>query len=118
MNISFPSLNNLNSCDSYKVETENNFVKSKRIVIYRYLKTVILILGWISLGFTNEIIGPTLEDLRILMKLNYQQIATCTALKTFGFLIGIWLSSIFLRRLSNYANFVIALSSFFMGLRN
>ena len=42
---------------------------------YRVLKTCLLIFAFISYGVNFEIVGPTLEDLRVQMNVNYTRIS-------------------------------------------
>jgi MFS family permease len=85
---------------------------------YRILKTMLLILAWICFGLNNEIIGPTFEDLRILLDLNYQLISTLLVIRFVGYLIGIFVSGLIFERFKNYSELLMAIFCLSFGLPN
>ena len=84
---------------------------------YRILKTLMLFLAWISFGINSEIIGSTLEDLKILLNLNYETVSFGLTIRNIGFLVTICFSGILYDKLSKYAELIMAISGFFLILR-
>ncbi len=85
---------------------------------YRMIKTSLLILAWISFGLQNELVGPTYEDLKILLGINNEQISFALTLKAFASLITVPIGGILLDKFSGYADFFMAVCCLFMSLRN
>lgn len=90
---------------------------SKYTYRYRILKTVLLIFAWISFGINNEIIASTYEDLKILLNLNYNGIATALVLNSVGFLCTMFISGYLYDRFSSHAELLMAISGFFLVTR-
>ena len=84
---------------------------------YRMIKTSLLILAWISFGLQNELIGPTYEDLKILLSINNEQISFALTLKAFASLITVPIGGILLDKFTKYADFFMAVCCLFMSLR-
>ena len=90
---------------------------TKYTTLYRIVKSLLLILAWFSFGINNEIIGTTLEDLRILLTLNYESISLGLVFRAVGYLIATSFSGILYDRLSKYAELLMAISSLLMSIR-
>ena len=84
---------------------------------YRILKTLLVICSWISLSFNVEMIGPSLEDLKILLSTNYQQIAFSVIIKNIGYLSMIMISGYLLERFSNYTETLMGIANLFIVIR-
>lgn len=84
---------------------------------YRILKTILLFFGWISMSINTELIAPSLEDVRILLSINYQQISLMLIIRTIGYLIVTALFGLILDKLLNYSDIIIAISKIFMIIR-
>ncbi|CAF1128487.1 unnamed protein product [Brachionus calyciflorus] len=90
---------------------------------YRIIKTTLLIFAWISFGLNLEIIGPTFEDLKIYLQVNYSSISFALVLRNIGYLILTILFGLVLDKYSKYsetlmsiASAVIAISNFLMPI--
>ena len=57
----------------FKLKDQENGLKYT--TKYRVFKTSLLILAFVSYGLNFEIVGPTLEDLRVQMSVNYSEIS-------------------------------------------
>lgn len=84
---------------------------------YRILKTLLVICGWITLSFNVEMIGPALEDLKILLNTNYQQIAFSVIVKNIGYLSMIMFSGYILEKFSNYTETLMGISKILIVIR-
>ncbi len=84
---------------------------------YRYLKTALMIVAWISFGMNNEIIATTYEDLRVLLNLNYNGFATALVFQSVGMLITMFFSGYLYDKFSNYSELLMAISGFFVVAR-
>ncbi len=84
---------------------------------YRILKTILLITAWISFGMNKEIIGSTLEDLRIYLKLNYNGISFGLVIRNLGTLFMMLFSGYLYDKLTNYADLLMAISGLFLAFR-
>ena len=89
----------------------------KYTLVYRIIKTCLLVFAWVSFGINNEIVGSTFEDLRILLNLNYEFISFGLVLRGFGYLIMILFSGFLYDKLSAYADLIMAISSFVFAMR-
>lgn len=85
---------------------------------YRLIKTVLLTLAWVSFGLNNELVGPTFEDLKILLSLNYQKISLALVLKNVGYLVMVPISGVILDKFSKYADLIMAVCSILYAIRN
>lgn len=62
--------------------------KEEKIQIYRLTKTATLFLSWICLGLYNEVIGPTLHDLKTRSGSNYEEISRVLSARSAGLFLG------------------------------
>jgi len=65
----------------------------------------------------NEIISTTYEDLRILLNLNYNGIATALVYQSIGQFSTMFFSGYLYDRFSNYAELLMVISGFFVVAR-
>lgn len=79
---------------------------------YRVLKTFLLIFAFVSFGLNFELIGPTLEDLRMLLDLSYPDISLALVLRNVGYLILTLLLGLFIGDLTNRQDLLMASASF------
>jgi hypothetical protein len=113
-------LNNSNEEEGdviYKKTTTPIKQTDKYTYLYRIVKTCLLVLAWVSFGINNEIVGSTLEDLRILLNSNYENISLALELRGLGYLIFVLFSGVFYDKFSDYADLIMAIASFFFAFR-
>jgi len=92
----------------------NNNMYTKK---YRVVKTLLLILAFISYGLNFEMIGPTLEDLRIFTSVNYTEISFGLVLRNLSFLIfSLLFGIVILNRITQYSDFFMAVASIIIAL--
>lgn len=84
---------------------------------YRVLKTILLLLTWISMSFNKEIISPALEDLRILLSINYQQVTYMFIVRVIGSMIATASIGLVLDRLLNHSDIMIAVFKLIFAIR-
>ena len=102
----------------YETKEEKLNVTKAYSLKYRIFKTLLLILAWISFGVNNEIISSTLEDLRILLNLNYERVSFLLVVKSIGYLVTICFSGILYDRLSKFSEMIMSISCLLKILRN
>lgn len=85
---------------------------------YRFIKTILLILAWISFGLNFEIIGPTFEDLKIYLKVNYSSISFVLVLRNVGYLALTLLFGLLLDKYSRHSEYLMACSSALIAASN
>ena len=108
---------NLQKYERHNIINSNEEVKNKYSSNYRVLKTFLLFIAWVSFGMNNELIGPTFEDLKILLNLTYDGISTGLVIRLMGTLSMMFLSGYIYDNMSYYADLLMALSGFLMVLR-
>ena len=108
--------NGFNTIDS-SLET-SHLETSKYSLRYRFMKTGLLIFAWIVYSLNYEMIGPTFEDLRHYMNINYSMISLAIVIRNLGFFIVTLLFGLVFDRISKYSDTFIGLCSFFIALTN
>ena len=108
---------NVQKYERHNIKNSNEEVKTKYSSNYRVFKTFLLFIAWVSFGMNNELIGPTFEDLRILLNLTYDGISTGLVIRWMGTLSMMFLSGYLYDNMSTYADLLMALSGFLMVLR-
>jgi hypothetical protein len=83
---------------------------------YRVLKTVLLVAAWISFGLNYEMIGPTFEDLKVFLDINYSMISFGLVLRNFGYLSLSLVFGAFFDRVSKYSEIFMAIASVIIGI--
>lgn len=101
-----------NSLNSLNKRPHNDKYTNK----YRLIKTLLLILAWICLGINLEMIGPTLEDLKIYLDANYSTISFGLILRNSGYLVLTILFGLILDKVLNYSEALMAISSATLAL--
>ncbi|CAF0745904.1 unnamed protein product [Brachionus calyciflorus] len=85
---------------------------------YRIIKTLVLILAWISYGINQEIIGSTMEHLKIYLNVDYPTVNLIIGIRRIGALIGTCISGAIVDKFSNYAELILAISCLFAAFGN
>lgn len=114
----------LQSEDNVEVDgncySQSNFGKSKPkekySFNYRIIKTVLLVLTWISFGLNFELIGSTMEDLKIYLEVNYSRYSFGLVLRNTGYLTITLLLGFLLDKLSNFSDILMAVSSIIIAI--
>ena len=107
-NIIFSSTTSLNTDSSYI--NANMYTKN-----YRIIKTAILVVAWVSFGLNYEMIGPTLEDLKVNLEINYSKISFGLVLRNFGYLSLSLVFGVFFDKLCHLSELFMAISSVMIG---
>jgi hypothetical protein len=84
---------------------------------YRIIKTVLMIMAWISYGLNFELTGTTLEDLRVLLSINYQSVAFLIVIRNIGYIIVSVGAGLVLDKLIKYADLLMAFASILIIIR-
>jgi hypothetical protein len=78
---------------------------------YRVVKTLLLLFAFIVYGLNFEMVGPTLEDLRIQMNVNYTEISFGLVLRNLSFLVfSLMFGIVILNRITQYSDMLMALA--------
>ena len=101
----------------YRETTAQVKQTDKYTYLYRIVKTCLLVLAWVSFGINNEIVGSTLEDLRILLDSNYENISLALELRGLGYLIFVLFSGYLYDNFKEYSDLIMAIASFFFAFR-
>lgn len=96
------------------MEPDASKSSSRYSMKYRIIRSIFLIYSWISLGFNMELIGPCLEDLRILLGVNYQSISFALIVRNIGYLSLTLISGYIHDKLGNYTDLLMAISNLFI----
>ena len=99
------------------------YTPPKYTLTYRWLKSSLLVLAWISFGLNFELIGITLEDLKIYLNVNYTSVSLGPVLRNIGYLSLTIFLGLILDRIAKYSDLLmagasaaIALSMFYIFL--
>ena len=104
-----------NDADTFSTADHDNR-ESRHSTNYKLVKTILLIFTWISFGLNFEMIGPTLEDLRILLNVNYTSISFALVLRNFGYLMLTLLFGLVLDKISKFSEVLMAIASALVAL--
>ena len=85
---------------------------------YRYIKTVLMIYAWVSFGIQLEPIGVALEDLRILLEVDYKSISVALVSRSISYMIVTVFIGFVIDRLSKYSDFLMAFAKLLMVIPN
>jgi fucose permease len=108
----------ISSSSSIEIFSKNRNELEKYSKKYRFFKAILLIFAWIAFGFNLEVIGPTLEDLRHFLNINYVQISLSLALRNLGFLCMTLVFGLVLDKVGNYIDIWMAFSSATISIVN
>lgn len=99
-----------NKSENIKQKTSVNLYSRK----YRILKTILMITAWVSFGINFELIGAALEDLKILLNVNYEKIALALIMRSIGGMLITIFAGLLMDKLKNYSEFMFAFGKFLM----
>ena len=83
---------------------------------YRVIKTLLLILTWITFGLNFELIGSTMEDLKLYLDVNYSTYSFGLVLRNVGYLTVTLMLGFLLDRFTAYSDVLMAFSSIVIGI--
>jgi hypothetical protein len=81
---------------------------------YRLAKTVFMVFAWISFGMNMDIVSPSLEDLKILLQINYQDIAFGLVLRSIGQMVVTTFIGLVFDKLSGHTELIMAFTKIMM----
>lgn len=84
---------------------------------FRVLKTLLLVATWVSFGMNFEVIGSTLEDLKLYLDVDYHSVSFSLTLRNIGYLVMVSFSGYLFDRFPRYADLVMCLSSLLIAIR-
>ena len=108
---------------AHGVVTQNNMnnpneaSSSKITMRFRILKTLLLVGAWISFGMNFEVIGSTLEDLKLFLNVDYHKVSFNLVLRNTGYLVMVFFSGILFDRFPKYSDLFMCLSSVIFAVR-
>ena len=95
-----------------KVKIDNNY-SSK----YRIIKTLLMTAAWVSLGINIEISKTSLEDLKILLNINYQSVSFGLVIRSIGYMTNSALAGLIADRFIHYSDLLMAFGKLLIILR-
>ena len=98
------------------MQSNATYSKTKYTMKYRLTKTFLMILTWICFGLNFEMIGITLEDLRVYLDVNYASISFGLVLRNVGYLSLTLLFGLVFEKIAKYSDSYMAISSALIGL--
>jgi hypothetical protein len=84
---------------------------------YRVIKTFFLCVAYVSVGLNIEIFGVTVEDLRILLKLDYKQVSNFITTRTLSYIASVTLIGFTIDKFLKYSDLLIALGCMCLAIR-
>lgn len=113
------SSNKLANCVVTQNKTNNpNEASSSKITMrFRILKTLLLVGAWISFGMNFEVIGSTLEDLKLFLNVDYHRVSFNLVLRNTGYLVMVFFSGILFDHFPKYSDLFMCLSSVIFAVR-
>lgn len=100
----------------FKARKKLTYKPPKYTRIYRWVKSSLLLLTWVSFGINFELIGITLEDLKIFLNVNYASISLGPVLRNTGYLCLTLVLGVFLDKISKYSELLMAGASALIAL--
>jgi len=98
----------LEEYNNNKKDEPDNAVKNTYSPPYRIIKTVLMICAWISFGLNFELIGPALEDLRVMLNVDYRSISNAFILRNTSYMVVTVFIGLVMDRLSNHSETLMA----------
>ena len=92
------------------------YSRAKYTSEYRFIKSILLVLTWISFGFNYELIGITFEDLKVYLNVNYASISIGPVLRNIGYLTLTLFLGLILERIERYSDVLMAFASGIIAL--
>lgn len=111
------SSNKLSVVTQNKMNNPNEASSSKITMRFRILKTLLLVGAWISFGMNFEVIGSTLEDLKLFLNVDYHRVSFNLVLRNTGYLVMVFFSGILFDRFPKYSDLFMCLSSVIFAVR-
>ncbi|XP_053391751.1 sodium-dependent glucose transporter 1-like [Mercenaria mercenaria] len=81
----------------------------EQTTLQKVIKTILLVVVWSCIGMCLEITGPTLIDLKIRIKTDYESISSAISGRSAGFFIGSALGGVLVDRLGLYCDLMVAI---------
>ena len=103
--------------DNFEIKGNAFLINTKTITKYRIVKTILLSLIWVSMGFNIEIFSPALEDLKILFNMNYETYAIILIMRTIGNIIATLITGLTLNRFLEHSTMVIIVAKLIFIIR-
>lgn len=107
----------LDNYDKDKIEALEKKSKNSYSQKYRIIKTILMICAWISFGLNFELIGTALEDLKILLNVDYRNMANSYILRNTSYMIVTVFIGLVMDKLSNYSETLMAFAKALIILR-
>jgi FHS family Na+ dependent glucose MFS transporter 1 len=85
---------------------------------YRIFKTLLMIFAWVSFGINLELIGTALEDLRILLNVDYQQMSFALSSRSTSYMIVTLIIGLVMDKLIKYSELLMAVAKLLIIIRN
>jgi hypothetical protein len=98
-------------------EYEDEDSKEKYSSAFRFLKTCLMIVTWIAFGIVCEIMGPALEDLKLYLGVDYNELSFLISLKQASHLALILIGGMLFDKFSFYADTIMCISSILLVVR-
>ncbi|RNA17641.1 sodium-dependent glucose transporter 1A-like [Brachionus plicatilis] len=83
---------------------------------YRITKTFLLFLAWVSIGLNQEMIGTTLEDLRVFLQLDYNTIIFVINNRHVGFILTTCFCGLIVDKFYHYLETIMTICCLLIGL--
>ncbi len=84
---------------------------------YRIAKTILMIFAWITFGINNEIVATALEDLKVLLQTNYQDIGFALVLRNIGYMSVTAFIGLVYDRFIDHSETIMAFAKILMIIR-
>ena len=85
---------------------------------YRILKTILMVFAWISFGINQELARITLEDLKILLEVNYEGISFVILMRFAGAMVSAVFSGYLMNTFSLHMETILAVGKLLMATGN
>ncbi|XP_060588296.1 sodium-dependent glucose transporter 1A-like [Ruditapes philippinarum] len=80
----------------------------EQTTVQKVVKTILLVVVWSCIGMCLEITGPTLIDLKIRIKTDYESISTAVSGRSAGFFIGSAIGGVLVDKFGLYCDLMVA----------
>jgi hypothetical protein len=111
-----PDDNMLFSSSTASLNASQNDNSNLYTMNYRMMKTALLVVAWISFGLNYEMIGPTFEDLKVYLDINYSMISFGLVLRNLGYLSLSLVFGAFFDKVSKYSELFMSVASVIIGI--
>lgn len=100
-----------NSSANVSDKSSSATTTTKMSMRFRILKTLLLVAAWISFGMNFEVIGSTLEDLKLFLQVDYRSVSFNLVLRNIGYLVMVSFSGYLFDHLPRFGDLFMCLSS-------